>query len=130
MKIAIPVEQGKLSSHFGHCEKFAMIEIDQKTKTITHREDIDAPPHEPGKLPPWLASKGAQLIIAGGMGGRAKELFAASKIETILGAPCETPELLVKLWLEGRLQSGANSCNHPVDHVCDGSGHEHDHHTK
>ncbi len=112
MKIAIPLAQGKLSLHFGHCEQFAMIDVDAGTKTIVHREDIVAPPHEPGLLPRWLAERGADMIIAGGMGQRAQSLFEQNRIEVLIGAPSDTPERLVEAYLGGTLQSGDNVCDH------------------
>lgn len=112
MKIAIPLANGKLSMHFGHCEKFALIDVNQAEKKIIKREDIDAPPHEPGLLPPWLAERGANVIIAGGMGQRAHSLFAQQSIQVIVGAPAETPEKLVEDYLAGTLQAGENTCDH------------------
>ncbi len=112
MKIAIPLAQGKLSLHFGHCEQFAMIDVDSGTKKIVRREDIVAPPHEPGLLPRWLAERGANMIIAGGMGQRAQSLFEQNRIEVLIGAPSDTPERLVEAYLGGALQSGDNVCDH------------------
>ena len=94
MKIAIPLADGKLSMHFGHCECFALVDVDPATKKILKRENIDAPPHEPGLLPGWLAERGANLIIAGGMGQRAQSLFTQQGIEVVVGAPAETPDAL------------------------------------
>ena len=68
MRIAIPLANGKLSMHFGHCECFALIDVDTVEKKVMNRENVDAPPHQPGMLPPWLAGHGAHLIIAGGGG--------------------------------------------------------------
>ena len=51
MKIAIPVANGKLNMHFGHCEGFDLFEVDTKTKTLGEKSYIQAPPHEPGLLP-------------------------------------------------------------------------------
>ena len=48
MKIAIPLFDGKLSQHFGHCEKFAVIDTDDNSNSISNREDMTPPPHEPG----------------------------------------------------------------------------------
>lgn len=110
MLIAIPVSDGKLFSHFGHCETFALIEAaDGK---IVGRKDEAAPPHEPGLLPPWLAERGVTHVIAGGMGGRARDLCTQQGIETIVGAPCEAPETLVEALLAGSLQPGVNACDH------------------
>jgi predicted Fe-Mo cluster-binding NifX family protein len=76
MKIAIPLANGRLAMHFGHCERFALVDVDAAQMKIISREDIEAPPHQPGLLPPWLAQRGATMIIAGGMGQRAQGLFA------------------------------------------------------
>jgi predicted Fe-Mo cluster-binding NifX family protein len=112
MKIAIPLAEGKLTMHFGHCASFAIVEVDAAQKKILKREDIDAPPHEPGLLPPWLAERGANVIIAGGMGQRAQQLFAEQGIQVIVGAPSDTPENIINDFLAGTLQTGENVCDH------------------
>jgi predicted Fe-Mo cluster-binding NifX family protein len=112
MRIAIPIADGKLSMHFGHCERFVLIDVDPTEKKMLKREDIEAPPHQPGLLPPWLAERGATIIIAGGMGARAQGLFAEQGIQVVVGAPAETPEKLVADYLTGRLQAGENICDH------------------
>jgi len=111
MMIAIPLEDGKLCSHFGHCAKFALIQTDDHGM-ITARRDIDAPPHEPGLLPNWLHERDVNLIICGGMGPRALELFAQRGIEVMTGAPSETPETLVAAYNNGTLETQENSCDH------------------
>jgi predicted Fe-Mo cluster-binding NifX family protein len=87
MRIAIPLAGGKLALHFGHCEAFALLEVDTDRRLITGRQDLSAPPHQPGLLPAWLAERGANMIIAGGMGQRAQDLFAGHGIEVLVGAP-------------------------------------------
>jgi predicted Fe-Mo cluster-binding NifX family protein len=112
MKIAIPMANGRLSPHFGHCETFAFIEVDRSEKKILKREDVGAPPHQPGFLPEWIASHGAQMILAGGMGVRALELFEQKGIQVLVGVPSEDPETLVKSWLDDELALGDNVCDH------------------
>ena len=112
MRIAIPVADGRLSMHFGHCERFALVDVDPAAKTILKREDIEAPKHEPGLLPPWLAERGARVIIAGGMGQRAQALFTEQGIKVVVGASVETPERLVADYLAGTLKAGENICDH------------------
>jgi len=112
MRIAIPLANEKLAMHFGHCERFALIDVDSAQKTILKREDIDPPPHQPGLLPPWLAEQGVTMIIAGGMGRRAQDLFTQHGIHVMVGAPSDTPERLVGDYLAGRLQPGENVCDH------------------
>jgi len=112
MKIAIPLSDGTLSRHFGHCDRFALVDVDPATGRILKREDLDAPPHQPGLLPPWLASRGANLVIAGGMGVRARELFAAHGVEVVVGAGARTPEALATDYVAGNLSLDDNPCDH------------------
>ncbi len=112
MRIAVPVSGGKLNMHFGHCDKFALIDVDKDGKEIKSREDVDAPPHEPGLLPQWLAERNVNTVIAGGMGQRAQSLFENNNISVIVGAPSEKPEALVMSYLEGTLKTGSNICDH------------------
>ena len=112
MKIAIPMVGGELSAHFGHCEEFALVDADRERKTIASTETLTAPPHEPGLLPRWLAEKGADMIIAGGMGQRAQGLFQQQNITVLVGAPSGTPTQIVSAYLDGSLVTGENVCDH------------------
>ncbi len=112
MKIAIPLAQEKLCAHFGHCEKFALLEVDEQKCSIVSRTDVLPPPHEPGVLPQWLAEKEVKVIISGGMGQRAQQLFASKNIQVIVGAPTDTPEALAIEYVKGNLKAGANLCDH------------------
>lgn len=112
MKIAIPIANGQLSAHFGHCESFTLIDVNPETKEINGQTTIPAPPHQPGLLPPWLAEKGATVIIAGGMGQRAQALFQRQGIDVVVGAPAAPPEKIVTDYLAGCLAQGTNLCDH------------------
>ena len=112
MRIAIPLFEGKLRWHFGHCEKFAIIEVDQDSKQLTSRQDITPPDHQPGVLPRWLHGIGVNVIIASGMGQRAQQLFAQNQIEVVTGAIMDDPENLVSAYLNQALLTGENVCDH------------------
>jgi len=112
MKIAIPTYDGKLCPHFGHCEKFAFVEVDKANKKIISSESVDAPEHVPGAIPPWVAQRGAKLVLAGGMGAREIELFDAAGVQVVSGCPAIDFKALVQLWLDGSLETGENACNH------------------
>jgi len=112
MRVAVPVADGKLNLHFGHCETLALLDVNQENNAIVSRLDVTPPPHEPGLLPRWLAEKNVNVVIAGGMGQRAQSLFAENDIEVVTGAPAETPEALVLSFLNGTLLTGANACDH------------------
>jgi predicted Fe-Mo cluster-binding NifX family protein len=110
MKFAIPLAAGKLTAHFGHCQEFALIEVEDNQ--IKNKETLVPPPHEPGLLPKWLHDQGANVIIAGGMGARALDLFSQNDIKVIVGASALTPEELVNQYLANTLQTGGNVCDH------------------
>ncbi len=112
MRIAIPMAEGRLCPHFGHCQEFALIDVDEKTRAITGQQRLTPPPHEPGVLPRWLGEQAATVIIAGGMGARAQGLFAQSGIKVVVGAPAAPAEEIVKAYLAGTLQTGGNLCDH------------------
>lgn len=112
MKIAIPVADGKLCMHFGHCQQFALLDVDEAKASVTDTQWLTPPPHEPGVLPQWLHEQGATVIIAGGMGQRAQSLFAANGIQVVVGAPSDTPENVAAAYLAGTLQTGDNACDH------------------
>lgn len=112
LKIAVPMAAGSLCQHFGHCEQFALFDVDGDSKTILKTTKVVPPPHEPGLLPTWLQEQGADIIIAGGMGSRAQELFVGKGIRVVTGASSEAPEKVVAEYLRGELTTGANVCDH------------------
>jgi predicted Fe-Mo cluster-binding NifX family protein len=112
MKVAIPMAEGKLAMHFGHCREFFIGEIDKQSGTITAQQTVVPPPHEPGVLPRWLAQQGVTTIIAGGMGQRAQMLFGEAHIDVVVGAPAQEPSKLIADLCNGTLVSGENACDH------------------
>jgi predicted Fe-Mo cluster-binding NifX family protein len=111
MIIAIPMVQGSLSLHFGHCEYFRLFTVGEDKKIVS-QEDKTPPPHEPGVLPKWLSDEKANVIITGGMGMHAQRLFNQYGIEVVIGAPAADPKDVALAWLNGTLAVGANPCDH------------------
>lgn len=122
MKIAIPVENGCLGSHFGGSTHFAMVEVSRDTKTVLRSETLPAPEHQPGLFPRWLRDQGAQVIIAGGIGQRALALFAQSGIQVVSGQPGMTVAALAAAYLAGELNQPPNACAHHHEHDRHGHG--------
>jgi ATP-binding protein involved in chromosome partitioning len=117
MKIALPVDGDTLCSHFGQSPRFAFFDVDPASLEVTARQDLPAPVHEPGVLPHWLSSQGADVVIAGGIGARARELLEASEVVVVSGAPEQDPGALVTSYLNGELGGAINPCGHH-DHTC------------
>ncbi|MBC2695967.1 MAG: P-loop NTPase [Desulfobacteraceae bacterium] len=110
MKFAIPLADGKLTAHFGHCKEFAFIDVEENI--IKKKEILIPPPHEPGVLPKWLHEQGVNVIIAGGMGNKAQVLFNEQNIKVVTGAQPFEPEELINSYLNNTLVTGNNLCDH------------------
>jgi len=110
MKIAVPVAEGRLTPHFGHAAEFVVVHAENEQ--IKKTEVLEPPPHEPGVLPGWLYEFGVGVVIAGGMGQRAIELFAQKGIKVVTGALGGGPEQLVRQYLTNTLVTGENVCDH------------------
>jgi predicted Fe-Mo cluster-binding NifX family protein len=109
-KIALPVTNGKLSEHFGHCHHFAFYNIDDQI--IVKKDMIKAPAHQPGLLPKWLVKNNVTDLIVGGIGHKAIEIFNQHKINVFVGVDIKEPGVLIKEYMEGTLETNGNLCNH------------------
>lgn len=103
MKVAISSDGDYVSSHFGRCPYFTIVEIEGEK--VLKKEVVENPGHQPAFLPQFLSEKGVNCIIAGGMGGRATALFAEVGIEVIVGVSGKIDEVIDKL-LKGDLKGG------------------------
>jgi len=110
MKFAIPTLNNELTAHFGHCEKFAVIETNDSV--VIKEEFVDPPVHQPGVYPRFLAGVGVDVVIAGGMGQKARDLFAENNIKVCIGAGQGSPRELVESYLNDTLVTGHNLCDH------------------
>lgn len=120
MRIAIPTSGGLLEQHFGHCEQMTFVDVDSVTKAVTGSREEATPAHEPGLLPRWVRERGADVVIAGGMGARARALLEKASIKVVTGAESRPPESIVHDYLAETLTTVANSCHHRP-----GESHEH-----
>lgn len=112
MRFAVPVAEGKVAAHFGHCSHFALLDVDQATKAVVKREVIPSPGHQPGFLPAWLAEEGVSIVIASGMGSRAQAIFNENRIQVVVGVLGDDPEKVVLDYIRGELAIGDNICDH------------------
>ncbi|MGB5736906.1 MAG: NifB/NifX family molybdenum-iron cluster-binding protein [Thiohalocapsa sp.] len=124
MKIAITAEtsQGldsQVAQHFGHAPYFILVDIENGAVTTT--QDVANPfaeAHEPGQIPDFIKQQNAEVMLSGGMGGRAIEFFKQAGIKTATGASGTVRQSLDS-YLGGTLTAAA-PCAESVAH-----GHEH-----
>ena len=112
MRFAVPIVEGKVAAHFGHCSNFALFDVDEATKEVVKKEVVQSPGHQPGFLPAWLAEQGVSVVIATGMGSRAQAIFNENRIEVVVGVLGEDPEKAVLDYIKGELATGDNICDH------------------
>lgn len=108
MKIAVACNENQIWAHFGHCASFHL--YDTENGIITAEQSVANPGHRPGFLPNFLADLGVQVIIAGGMGGGAVEIFNERNVEVIVGAEGDA-KAAVEAYLRGELHSTGSVCH-------------------
>ena len=118
---AIPTTDGKSCAHFGHCQSFAVVEVADGRLGAT--KFLEPPAHQPGTYPRFLADQGVEIVLAGGMGVMAQNLFRENNIEVHMGVGVEEPHLVVEQFLRNELQTGDNLCNHGAEDHDPSCGH-------
>lgn len=126
MKIAIPTKEGKLCSHFGHCDVFTFALVDSETKSIL---ELTTGAPEGGvscQCAGWLAEQGVNVVLAGGIGGRPITSLNDKDIKVVAGCPELDVKEIVEKYLNESLLTGENSCGSDPNHSC--HGHSEGHH--
>ena len=108
LRIAVATDNGMVTGHFGHCQEFML--FDTQNETIQNTETIANPGHKPGFLPNFLADRGVNTIISGGMGGGAVDIFNSRDVEVIVGAQGDA-RAAVEAYLKGELESTGSVCH-------------------
>ena len=114
--IAIATEGNGVAAHFGRCPRYTLVTIESGKETA--RQVIDNPGHEPGFLPEFLHGKGANCIVAGGMGPRAQNLFQQRGIDVVMGIDGSIDQV-VSSYLKGTLAPGQSTCDYGHGHACE-----------
>jgi len=107
-----------ISPHFGRCPYYVLVDIEGRE--VMDTQDIENPyyeAHAPGQVPRFIQAQNIDVMITGGMGGRAIMLFEQFGIEPVTGAR-GTVRASLEAYLGGNLQ-GAESCLESQEH-----GHE------
>jgi predicted Fe-Mo cluster-binding NifX family protein len=124
MKIAVSTEtnnglESVVAHHFGRCPFFALVDVegtDVKAVEVIANPYYSA--HQPGQVPGFIHQQKADVMLSGGMGGRAIQFFEQFGIQTATGANGTVLSAL-ESYLGGEL-TGAAPCKESVEH---GHGH-------
>lgn len=120
MRIAVSADtknglDSVVSPHFGRCPHFVLVDLD--AHNVTEVREVDNPyygRHQPGQVPALINSLGANVMLTGGMGGRAIMFFQQFGIEGVTGA-YGTVRQSVERYLGGQLK-GAAPCKESEEH--------------
>jgi len=105
MKIAVAATGRNVSEHFGHCETFLIYDSLSEEASV-----VPNPGHKPGFLPNFLGDMGVNVIIAGGMGVGAIEIFQARNIDVVTGAQGDAL-IAAKACSRGELKTTGSVCH-------------------
>ncbi len=123
MRIAISTDDNRgldsvVSPHFGRCPYYVLVDVEgREVRQVGAVENPYYGHHQPGQVPAFIESQGADVMLAGGMGRRAIGLFQQCGIEAVTGAS-GTVRHALEQYLGGALQ-GAAPCRESLAH-----GHE------
>lgn len=107
--------EAQVSPHFGRCPYFTLVEVEDTTvNTVEVVPNPYYPNHEPGQVPGFIDTLGANVMLSGGMGGRAVAFFRQYGIEATTGA-AGTVRQALEGYLQGTL-SGATACSDSAGH--------------
>jgi predicted Fe-Mo cluster-binding NifX family protein len=120
MRIAVSADtkngiDSVVSPHFGRCPHFVLVDLDDHD--VTEVREVDNPyygHHQPGQVPALINSLGANVMLTGGMGGRAIMFFQEFGIEGVTGA-YGTVRQSVERYMGGQLK-GAAPCKESQEH--------------
>jgi predicted Fe-Mo cluster-binding NifX family protein len=120
MRIAVSANENSgldstISPHFGRCPYFALVDVEDGT--ISGVQNIANPyysQHQPGQVPGFIRSQQADVMLSGGMGGRAVAFFQQYGIQPVTGAS-GTVGQSVEMFLSGQL-TGTAPCAESIEH--------------
>jgi len=120
MRIAISVETNNgldsvVAHHFGRCPYFAIVDVDgSEVKAVEVVANPYYGAHQPGQVPGFINQHEADVMLSGGMGGRAIQFFQQYGIQPATGAN-GTVRTALESYLGGDL-TGAEPCKESVEH--------------
>lgn len=120
MKIAVTAENNNgldsmVAQHFGHAPYFMLAEVENGEVTAVQGvANPFAEAHQPGQIPAFIHAQKADVILSGGMGGRAIEFFEQYGIKAATGASGTVRQSLEN-YFGGKLKEAA-PCNDSVAH--------------
>ena len=122
-KLAIPMEKQKFSAHYGQTTSFEIYEISLESRQIVAHQTFDLPQGHACGMAQVLRQQGVQAVVVGNLGAGAFQHLVQAGLEVYAARAANTPDGLVRAFLEGKLPEASANCNHH-----ESEGHHHHHH--
>jgi predicted Fe-Mo cluster-binding NifX family protein len=120
MRVAVSVDDSNgldsvVSPHFGRCPYFVLVDLEgHEVRAVNAISNPYYGHHQPGQVPGFIHSQGADVMLTGGMGRRAIGFFQQHGIQAATGAS-GTVHRALEQYLGGELQ-GAEPCRESLEH--------------
>lgn len=113
MKIALPSRDNMIDNHFGHCEYFTVLTIDNDAKEILSSEKVQSPEGCGCKsnIAHVLAEMGVEVMLAGNMGNGAVNVLNNAGIKVVRGCSGAI-DTVASNWIKGNVVDSGESCDH------------------
>jgi len=120
MRIAVSADDKNgldsvVSPHFGRCPYYILVDVEgREVKDVRAVDNPYYGNHAPGQVPGFINDQDVNVMLTGGMGGRAIAFFEQYGIEAVTGA-AGTVRRALEQYLGGELR-GAAPCRESIEH--------------
>lgn len=129
MRIALPISEGKFSTHYGRAEALSLYEVDLSEGTAANLGMRLFPAEGTCGAGAWVATQGVEILLAGGLGSGAALGLGKAGVKVFAGISETDPAKVVEQFLAGIAQARELA---PGESMCqgheDGEEHGHGHH--
>ena len=118
MKIAVTYGQGLIFQHFGHTPAFKIYDVEQDR--VVSSQVVETGDSGHGALAGFLAQRGVQVLICGGIGGGARQALAQAGIALYGGVHGDADDAVAALLAGELAYDPCAVCSHhdQGDHSC------------
>ncbi len=108
MRIIIATDGDQVAGHFGQCGNYTVVDV-ENGREVKRGTLVNNGEHACAGIAEWLHREGAEVFIAGGMGGGPLARFEQLGVQVILGATGPL-EAAVQKCIAGALASTGSAC--------------------
>ncbi len=117
MRIVMATDGTNVAGHFGQCGTYTVVDV-ENGKEVKRGSLVNNGEYACAGIAEWLHREGAEIFIAGGMGGGPLARFQELGVKVILGAQGPV-EAVLQQCIAGTLQNAGSAC---AGHGDDGCG--------